>query len=174
MSTSSGLFWAGVALIGAAVLSPSWSSSDADSAPVENPDKPSDRPQVAAATTPSVSGVANQRITRSFDGHFYVTAQVNGVPIRFMIDTGASMVALSAEDADRARVPMDGQVGIARGAGGDVELTQTRIDSITVGGLTARAVRGAVIDQLDHSLLGQTFLSQLQSVEISGDTMTLR
>ena len=133
----------------------------------------------ASCVSPSMaSGVnaasANQRITRSFDGHFYVTAQVNGVPIRFMIDTGASMVALSSDDADRAAVPLDGRAGIARGAGGDVEITQTRIDSITVGGLTARAVRGAVVDQLDHSLLGQSFLSQLQSVEISGDTMTLR
>ena len=170
---SSGLFWAGVVMIGAAVLSPSIASQD-DAVDTGNPDKPSDRPRVAAATTPSVSGVANQRITRSFDGHFYVTAQVNGVPIRFMIDTGASMVALSSDDADRAAVPLDGRAGIARGAGGDVEITQTRIDSITVGGLTARAVRGAVVDQLDHSLLGQSFLSQLQSVEISGDTMTLR
>lgn len=174
MSMSSGLFWAGVALVGAALLTPSLSPADTDGAAVENPDKPADRPQVAAATTPSVSGVADQRITRSFDGHFYVTAQVNGVPIRFMIDTGASMVALSAADAERANVPLDGQIGIARGAGGDVEMTQARIDSISVGGLTARAVRGAVVDQLDQSLLGQSFLSQLQSVTISGDTMTLR
>ena len=173
MSTSSGLFWAGVAMIGAALLSPG-SFSSSPSPGVSDPDKPDGRPQVAAATTPSVSGVANQTITRSFDGHFYVTAQVNGVPIRFMIDTGASMVALSAEDAERARVPMDGQIGVARGAGGDVEMTQARIDSIAVGGLTARAVRGAVVDQLDQSLLGQSFLSQLRSVEISGDTMTLR
>ncbi|MGQ0661853.1 retropepsin-like aspartic protease family protein [Sphingosinicella sp.] len=174
MSTSSGLFWAGIMLIGAAVLGPTWSSPATDTASTEDSDKPDQRSRVAAATTPSVSGVANQRITRSFDGHFYVTAQVNGAPIRFMIDTGASMVALSAEDADRANVSLDGQVGVARTAGGDVEMTQTRIDSITVGGLTARAVRGAVVDQLDQSLLGQSFLSQLQSVEISGDTMTLR
>ena len=173
MSTSSGLFWVGALMIGAAVLSPSLSSQE-EPVVSEDGDKPSDRPRAAAATTPSVSGVANQRITRSFDGHFYVTAQVNGVPIRFMIDTGASMVALSAEDAERANVPLDDRVGIARTAGGDIEMTQTRIDSITVGGLTARAVRGAVIEEMDHSLLGQSFLSQLQSVEISGDTMTLR
>jgi len=173
MSTSSTLFWAGAAMIGAAVLTPSLSSSE-EPVGVENGDKPDARPQGAAATTPSVSGVANQRISRSFDGHFYVTAQVNGQPIRFMIDTGASMVALSPDDAERANVSMDGRVGIARTAGGDVEMTETRLDSITVGGLTARAVRGAVVEQLDHSLLGQSFLSQLQSVEIAGDTMTLR
>jgi aspartyl protease family protein len=173
MSTSSALFWGGMVMIGAAVLSPSTFSRDEAAVP-ESPDKPSARPRVAVATTPSVSGVANQSITRSFDGHFYVTAQVNGVPIRFLIDTGASMVALSAEDADRANVSLDGRVAVARTAGGDVEMTETRIDSIAVGGLTARAVRGAVVDQLDHSLLGQSFLSQLQSVEISGDTMTLR
>lgn len=160
-------------MIGAAVLSPRGWSRDEAVTP-ENPDKPSARPRVAAATTPSVSGVANQTITRSFDGHFYVTAQVNGAPIRFLIDTGASMVALSPDDADRANVPIDGRVGVARTAGGDVEMTETRIDSITVGGLTARAVRGAVVEELDHSLLGQSFLSQLASVEISGDTMTLR
>jgi len=171
---SSGLFWCGAALIGAALLSPTWSSSPTGSASTEDPDKPSGRPRVAAATTPSVSGVANQRIVRSFDGHFYVTAQVNGVPIRFMIDTGASMVALSADDAERANVPLGDQVGIARGVGGDVEMTPVRIDSVAVGGLTARAVRGAVVETLDTSLLGQSFLSQLQSVEISGDTMTLR
>lgn len=173
MSMSSTLFWAGVAMVGAAVLTPGLSSPE-ETVSAENPDKPASRPQVAAATTPSVSGVADQRITRSFDGHFYVTADVNGVPIRFMIDTGASMVALSPEDADRANVSLDGRVGVARTAGGDVEMTQTRIDSITVGGLTARAVRGAVVEELDQSLLGQSFLSQLQSVEISGDTMTLR
>ena len=173
MSTSSGLFWAGMAMIGAALLSPSSFRSTAAPEGVGDPDKPRTS-QARAAVAPGVSGVANQRITRSFDGHFYLTAQVNGVPVRFMVDTGASMVALSAEDAERANVPLDGQIGVARGAGGDVEMTQARIDSITVGGLTARAVRGAVVDQLDHSLLGQSFLSQLQSVEISGDTMTLR
>lgn len=170
MSASSGLFWTGAILIGAALLSPSREA--APSAP--NPDKPASRDQAAAAVETGVSGTANERITRSFDGHYYVTARVNGTPIRFMIDTGASMVALSAEDAARANVPLSDQVSHARGVGGTVEVTPVRINSIAIGGLTATGVRGAVIEELDVSLLGQTFLSQLNGVEISGDRMTLR
>jgi len=170
MSTSTGLFWGGAILIGVALLAPSRESGP--SAP--NPDKPAAaRDQVAAVET-GVSGSANERITRSFDGHYYVTARVNGTPIRFMIDTGASMVALSAEDAERANVPLSDRVSHARGVGGTVEVTPVRIDSIAIGGLTATGVRGAVIEELDVSLLGQTFLSQLNGVEISGDRMTLR
>lgn len=169
MSASSGLFWTGAILIGVALLSPSRES--APSPP--NPDKPNSRDQVAAVET-GVSGTANERITRSFDGHYYVTARVNGTPIRFMIDTGASMVALSAEDAERANVPLSDRVSMARGVGGNVEVTPVRINSIAIGGLTATGVRGAVIEELDVSLLGQSFLSQLNGVEISGDRMTLR
>ncbi|MGE0180293.1 MAG: TIGR02281 family clan AA aspartic protease [Sphingomonas sp.] len=159
-------------MIGAALLTPTWSSSGASDGPAD-PDKPTSQARTARVA-PSVSGAANQRITRSFDGHYYVTARVNGVPIRFMIDTGASIVALSTEDAERARVPMGDQISIARGVGGEVEVTPVTIDSIAVDGLTARSVRGAVADGLHVSLLGQSFLSQLNGVEISGDTMTLR
>lgn len=166
---SSSLFWGGAILIGVALLSPSRES--APSAP--DPDKPARSDQVAAVET-GVRGSANERITRSFDGHYYVTARVNGTPIRFMIDTGASMVALSAEDAERANVPLSDRVSHARGVGGTVEVTPVRINSIAIGGLTATGVRGAVIEELDVSLLGQTFLSQLNGVEISGDRMTLR
>jgi aspartyl protease family protein len=169
MSTSSGLFWGGAILIGVALFSPNRPSES--SAP--NPDKPTTQDQAAVVET-GVSGTANERITRSFDGHYYVTARVNGTPIRFMIDTGASMVALSAEDAARANVPLSDRVSMARGVGGNVEVTPVRINSIAIGGLTATGVRGAVIEELDVSLLGQTFLSQLNGVEISGDRMTLR
>ncbi len=169
MSASNGLFWTGAILIGVALLSPSRESAPS----VPNPGKPKSGDQVAAVET-GVSGAANERITRSFDGHYYVTARVNGTPIRFMIDTGATMVALSAEDAERANVPLSDRVSHARGVGGTVEVTPVRINSIAIGGLTATGVRGAVIEELDVSLLGQSFLSQLNGVEISGDRMTLR
>ena len=111
---------------------------------------------------------------RGPDGHFYADAQVNGAPIRFMVDTGATAVALTREDAQRAGLQLGPERSVARGVGGLVEVIPVTIDRITIGGLEARHVRAAVVDDLDVSLLGQSFLSQVDSVEISGDRMVMR
>lgn len=173
MSTGNTLVWAGLILLGAAMLAPDLPGG----APA--PDEPPKRADKPGARTPDQpvtagNGLAGQTLIRAPDGHFYADAQVNGARIRFMVDTGASMVALTHDDAQRAGIALGDERGFAQGAGGEIAFTPVTIDRLAVGPLEARAVRGAVADELPVSLLGQSFLERVGSVEIRGDSMVLR
>jgi aspartyl protease family protein len=115
-------------------------------------------------------------LQRSDNGHFYADVQVNGVPIHMLVDTGASGIALSAEDARAAGIAtsigMNDVVG--EGAGGAVRGDFVTVDRITLGPKTVEQMPALVLNGGDQSLLGQSFLKQFASVEIHGDTMTLR
>jgi len=168
---STGNIWAaaGLGLIGVAMLSPT----------VRRADPPAVAAQPAPAAAPSApaqagNGLASRELARSPDGHFYAEAQVNGARVRFMVDTGASVVALTPADAQRAGIALPDTRARARGAGGEIEVIPVSIDRIALGPLEARSVRGAVADGLPVSLLGQSFLGQIGTVEIRGDAMVLR
>lgn len=110
------------------------------------------------------------------DGHFYAEGMANGQSVRFLVDTGATIVALTDADAQRLGLFWNyselQQVG--RGVGGDVTGKPVEISELRVGGMTAYNVRAVIIPQgLDVSLLGQSFLSKVPHVGISGDKMTL-
>jgi len=172
MSLGSTLVVAGVALVGVAMLSPSlksggnWSSPTAER-PFAASASPIKRAQPAGAS-------AGRALMRGPDGHFYADAQVNGVTVRFMVDTGASVVVLTREDAQRAGIALPAERALAMGVGGTVSVAPVTIGRIAIGAVEARAVQAAVADQLPVSLLGQNFLAQFGSVEIRGDTMVLR
>ena len=170
MSAGSNIAWLGAGLIGLALVAPSLK-------PGQAPPKPDARARVEAAATkfePAGNGLARREILRSGDGHFYLDAQVNGAQVHFLVDTGASMVALTSTDAQRAGIALPAERAQAMGAGGAVEVMPVTIERIAVGPLEARAVQGAVAPQLPVSLLGQSFLSRVGTVEISGDRMVLR
>lgn len=115
-------------------------------------------------------------LKRSSDGHFYADGYVDGYSCRFLVDTGASIVALTGADAEAMGLSWDQENlrPIGRGASGTVYGVPTRIEKMEVGGLEARDVQAAIIpDGLDVSLLGQSFLSKIDNVEISGDEMRL-
>jgi aspartyl protease family protein len=117
------------------------------------------------------------QLQRDSDSHFYVNAVVNGSSIRMMVDSGASMIALTRRDAEAIGIDVDSlpASGSANTAGGVVPVRPVELNSVGVDGLTVVSVQAAVIDaDMPTSLLGQSFLSRLQSVEVSGDTMTLR
>ncbi len=120
------------------------------------------------------NGLASRELKRSLDGHFYADAQVNGARIRFLVDTGASFVALTPNDARRAGISARSERVKALGAGGELEVTPVTIDRIALGPLVASDIGGAIIDDLPISLLGQSYLSQVGSVTIEGDRMVLR
>ncbi len=115
-------------------------------------------------------------IERSSSGHFFAVADVNGEPIRLVVDTGADTVALTQDDAKRAHVAFDPALFevVGSGASGDVRGQEVTIDSIVLDGKRAAAVRGVVLEGLSMSLLGQSYLAKLDSVHISHDTMRLR
>lgn len=117
------------------------------------------------------------RIERDGDSHFYATAIINGTSVRMMVDSGASMIALTRSDAEAIGIDVDSlpEGGSANTAGGVVPIRPVLLDSVGIDGLTVVTVQAAVIDaDMPASLLGQSFLSRLQSVQVEGDTMTLR
>jgi aspartyl protease family protein len=145
---------------------------------------PTDRPAPPPARTDSAETTSRQPdmgdavvLQREPDGHFYTNANVNGTPIRFMIDTGASSVALTRDDAQKSGLFLSENDfnEIGRAAGGEIRLRRVTLDRVAVGGIEARGVPGVVIGgNGDISLLGQSFLATLGSVTIEGDRMVLR
>lgn len=116
-------------------------------------------------------------IARSPDSHFYVDAQVNGARVRMMIDTGASSVALTRADALAAGIGATAGEFTASGlgVGGPVRLKPIRIARLAVGTLAANDVPAVVVEgTLPVSLLGQSYLGRIRSVEIAGDRIVLR
>lgn len=117
------------------------------------------------------------RLNRSGDSHFYANANVDGASLRMMVDSGASIVALTRRDAEAIGINVDNlsEGGFAETAGGRVPVRPVMLASIDIDGVEVRNVQAAVLDMdMPHSLLGQSYLSQLDAVNIEGDTMTLR
>jgi len=145
--------------------------------PTENTVPPTQRAETLETPSRTAATGGAVVLQREADGHFYTEALVNGTPVRFMIDTGASSVALTRDDAQRTGMFLSendfNQVG--RGAGGEIRLRSVTFDRVAVGTIEARDVQGVVIGgDGDMSLLGQSFLATLGSVTIEGDRMVLR
>lgn len=131
-----------------------------------------------AAPRPAVMANTGETVlTRASDGHFYADVLVNGRTIRFLVDTGATGVALTRDDALRAGVTFDpGRFEVVgTGASGPVRGQRVRIADMRLDLKQASDVDGAVLDGgLNVSLLGQSFLSRVGSVRIEADRMTLQ
>lgn len=130
----------------------------------------------AASQSGSDSSGGDVRLERQPDGHFYAKVKVNYTTVDFMVDTGASGIALSTADARRANVDFDRSEFeiVGEGASGAVKGQRVLLDSVKLGPERATQVPAVVLDGGDQSLLGQSFLERFGSVEIRGDTMTLR
>lgn len=115
-------------------------------------------------------------LDRRSDGHFYANVEINGATIEMLVDTGASGVALSENDARRVGIAtsigMRDEVG--EGAGGTVYGDVVQLDRIRLGGVEMEGVPSVVLKGGNMSLLGQGFLSKFSKVEIEGDRMILR
>jgi aspartyl protease family protein len=115
-------------------------------------------------------------LQRDANGHFYAKASTDTGKAMMLVDTGATVVALTGNDASMMGVDWNpGDVRpVARGASGDVYGVPVVLDRLEVGGIEARRVQAVVVPEgLDISLLGQSFLSQVDRVEVSGDEMVL-
>ena len=107
-------------------------------------------------------------------GHFFADGSVNGVGVRFVVDTGATVVALPAADAKRLGINYrGGQRGSIRTANGPTESFRVKLDAVRVGSIELSNVDAVVIEKgLDVALLGMTFLSRVE-MRNEGQTMTL-
>jgi aspartyl protease family protein len=111
------------------------------------------------------------------NGHFFVAAEVNGRTLNFMIDTGATTVALRPEDADMLGF-YQGTLRFServRTANGIARVAPVTLDEITIGELTVRDVAASVLQRpMRHSLLGMSFLRRLDGYEVRGDRLVLK
>jgi len=116
------------------------------------------------------------RIRRDDDGHFWVNGEVNGRPVRFLVDSGATVTTLSRETAERAGVAPRGGFGVmVETANGTTMVDRGRADTLKVGPIERRDVAVHISSNLgDINLIGMNFLSTLSAWSVEGSTLVLR
>lgn len=133
-------------------------------------------PQKFVVFGPAKTPEGNE-ISRADDGLFYVNAIVNGTVVRFVIDTGATTVVLTAEDARRAGFAMDDETftSTAQTAGGTIATAYVMLHEIVVGDKHTSDISAAVVrNDLSVSLLGQNWLNRVGSITMSRDKLVIR
>ena len=118
---------------------------------------------------------AEVTVTADSRGHFLTMGAINGVSVRFLIDTGATSIALSSSEARRLGINyLSGTRGYSSTANGVIPLYRVTLDSVRVGDITLNNVEAAVLEGggLDVALLGMSFLNRMQ-MKRDGDTLTL-
>ena len=119
-------------------------------------------------------GIHQVVLLRNRAGHYVANGTINGQPVVFLLDTGATQVALPLNLAQRLGLPLR-PGGISRTANGDVQTWSTRLDEVSLGGLSARRVAATVLPGMEGSevLLGMSYLKRFELIQ-RGDTLTLR
>jgi aspartyl protease family protein len=128
--------------------------------------------------TPRQTIAAQGEITlpRARDGHYYLTLEIAGQSVEFMVDTGASSVVLTREDAQKLGIDPDTLVylGTAQTANGIVRTARVTLDDVRLGDFTDPTLKAYVNDgDMGGSLLGMDYLGQFH-IEIAADRMVLR
>ncbi len=112
------------------------------------------------------------------NGHFNTQADINGRTIEVMIDTGATMVALTYEDAERAGISLRDQdfTRAVSTANGVARVAPVTLDRVSIGDITVRDVPAAVAERgrLKTSLLGMSFLSRLSRFDMRSGVLVLQ
>ena len=112
------------------------------------------------------------------NGHYHAEAEINGRPIRVLVDTGATMVALTHQDAEAVGIylrPADFTRAIST-ANGIARVAPVSLDRVSIGDITVRNVRATVSEpgRLETSLLGMSFLGRLARVDIRSGVLFLQ
>jgi aspartyl protease family protein len=145
---------------------------------------PSDKPAAPAANAAQARQAGlfepapykETQLRRKPNGHFYVTADINGAPITFVVDTGASAVALTEADARAAGLQFSQAEyePIARTANGIARGKFVTLPKVAIEGKEVIEVEGMIVEGAEQSLLGQSYLARISAVQMNGDTMVLR
>ena len=127
------------------------------------------------AVQPSGGGPATAVLTADAAGHFYATGNINGTSVRFLVDTGASLVSLGASDARRIGIDASrGQRGVTQTANGQAVVSRVKLDTVRVGEIVLNNVDAMVHQQdMPMALLGMSFLNRME-MQRNGETMTLK
>ncbi len=123
----------------------------------------------------AADGAGKVIMTADNQGHFYTTGTVNGVSVRFLVDTGATMISLGASDARRIGLDFNrGQKGMTQTANGQSVVSKIQLDTVRIGDVTLHNV-DALIHQTEMpmALLGMSFLNRME-MQRDGSTMSLK
>lgn len=126
--------------------------------------------QAYEASTGSVT------LPRARDGHYYLTATINGTPLRFVVDTGATDMVLTRADAEAAGLSPDNlnYLGRASTANGEVRTAYVRLDEVELGGVRDTDVPAVVNEgEMRQSLLGMGYLQRWGRIEIANGELIL-
>ena len=113
---------------------------------------------------------------RARDGHYYLQLLVNGKPVDFLVDTGASQIVLSQQDASRIGIDVNdlNYFGRALTANGEVRTAPTKLDDVVLGPFTDRGLTAWVNEgDMDRSLLGMEYLQRFSTLQINPQSLTL-
>ena len=113
-------------------------------------------------------------LSAAIGGHFFTQGSINGRSVRFLVDTGATNISMSQAEAQRLGIDYaKGQRGIANTANGQVVAHRVSLGTVRVGDVTVYNVDATIVPaQMDHLLLGNSFLSRFQ-MRRENDTLTL-
>ena len=116
------------------------------------------------------------RVRQASDGHFWVTAEVNGEPVRFLVDSGATTTSLSRDTAERVGITVrPGLRAMVRTANGMVLVDRGRADTIRIGPISREDVGVHVSDAFgDMNVIGMNYLSTLSGWGVEGRSLVLR
>jgi len=123
-----------------------------------------------------VSDGARIEVPRSFDGHYYLSLELNGTPVRFVIDTGATDMVLTREDARAVGIDPDrlAYLGSAQTANGTVPIARVTLNTVALGGVVDTNVGASVNGgEMFGSLLGMTYLNRFGRIEIADGRLIL-
>lgn len=114
-------------------------------------------------------------LTADSKGHHFANGTINGGSVRFLVDTGASMVSLGLSDARRLGIDFrKGQPGMSQTANGTAKVWRVRLDTVRIGGVTLHGVDGLVHEtELPFVLLGMSFLSRME-MQHEGSRLSLK
>ncbi len=135
--------------------------------------------QLTSQLYPDTAQSLNDRtiaLRRADDGHFYARVRVNGTEIRFMVDTGATNLVLSQQDARRAGFSLDSLSFVlpTNTANGRIYGAGVVLDRVELGGFVDTDVRAMVNGgRMSNSLLGMTYLDRFRSFSVEGDRLLL-
>jgi aspartyl protease family protein len=127
------------------------------------------------STKPASSGAGSVVLTADTRGHYYTTGSINGASTRFVVDTGATSIALSSDEAQRLGLDYKkGRRGMSSTANGVAPMYVIKADKVSIGDITLHQVEVSVIEGagLPITLLGMSFLNRLEMKQ-DGGQMTL-
>ena len=129
----------------------------------------------AEATGAPVTEGKEVRIPMAIDGHFWVQGSVNGVPVKFLVDSGATMTTIGRDTAAAAEVPVSASRNqVVRTGNGMLRVASGRADSLAIGPIERSDVGLHVADHDDLNVLGMNYLSSLSRWGVEGRWLILK